>query len=678
MVSFDEVKVELVSVNTEKNLTNKESVAFVEQFVKEVSDFSSQYGSDNSISYTAYNIAGNPSKFPDYGDYPQAFVMRTYGCWWDVAPSRPIDYMPQNNGPVISQDYIDVEYYREVYPVRVSIYETYNPGSVVAIWARDNNRRWHQLWSGPPQIVSRKPRIFSPPLQLCHFKTKMIRVEFNHSLLDYYTEVDAILLIGTSELILPHIGFQNRNLSALLQELGDTTHNNEDQYNLTPDYLKINQDLKKLKNTLGKHCVLYKSKVMDKVPIGKLVSKLGMHCHCIPPIDEAFNSLQHFLQEDFPKLIHDINLSAASSSLTDTSPSTSNSIDNTCGSFSSLPDETLLKILKNLDLQSLCRCCKVNRRFNNIARDALLYTSLNLKPYWYCLDIVALNYLAPRCQYLQKLDLSWCGNYDAITSYDIIEFLNSCGSQLTHLRLNSCQFVNDSVIEKVAAVCNDLKELCLRNCIAITNHGFRQLTKLKFLERLELYRTTIETSSLCAILKQNPQMHHLNLAGCNHIPNMDEVAIAIANSCPHLESIDFWKAHSLSPNGVRALTRCVQLREVDFGWCLGMGAPGDSLRALLSSCRSLEKVFLAALRGLTDRDLEPLLSCQKLQQLDLLGARSLTPDICLRFLLCCPQLRMIDLSFCEAISDIKVQEWRQLYPHVSIKRSFQTSGFNFI
>lgn len=104
-----------------------------------------------------------------------------------------------------------------------------------------------------------------------------------------------------------------------------------------------------------------------------------------------------------------------------------------------------------------------------------------------------------------------------------------------------------------------------------------------------------------------------------------------------------------------------------------MGAPGDSLRTFLTCCTSLEKVFLSALRGLTDRDIEPLLLCQQLQQLDILGARSLTSDICLRFLLCCPQLRMMDLSFCDAISDTKVQEWRQLYPHVSIKRSFQVS-----
>ena len=152
----------------------------------------------------------------------------------------------------------DIEYHQEVYPIRVSIYETYNPGSVIRIWARNSNNQWCQLWSGPPQRVPHKPRIFSPPLQLCSFKTKMLRLEFNHSLLDYYTELDAVLLIGTTELILPHVGFKNRSLSALLRELGGTGSNSDDIHNLTPDHTKSNKDLAKLKTTLHKHCVLYK------------------------------------------------------------------------------------------------------------------------------------------------------------------------------------------------------------------------------------------------------------------------------------------------------------------------------------------------------------------------------------------------------------------------------------
>lgn len=677
MISHDEIKVEIVPFNGERIEGKEETVVFVEQFVKDVCDFSSQYGSNISISYTAYNIAGNPSKFPDYGDFPQAFVMRTYGQWWDKAPSRLIDYMPQNNVNIVSQDYIDLEYYQEVYPIRVSIYETYNPGSVIGIWAQNSENKWYQLWSGMPQTVPHKSRIFTPQLQLCNFKTKMIRLEFNHSLLDYYTELDAVLLIGTSELIVPN-NFHNQNLNDLSLELGYLEQNEEDSYNLTPDILKANQDLTILKKTLSKHCKLFKSKVIDNLSKGKLISKIGQHYQSVPPIEEAFNSLQQFLQEDFPKLIRDIHhsipntLSPQNNSLQGKILIPSTVFENQPrGSFSALPDETVLKILRNLDLKSLCRLCRVNRYFHNIARDALLYTSLNLKPYWHCFDASALNSLAPRCHYLQQLDLSWCGNYNMIKPKDFIEFLHTSGILLTHLRLNCCQFVNDIVIHEISRVCKNLKELCLRKCMSITNEGFSKLENLKSLERLELCRTIIETSALCSILRKNTQMRHLNLAGMHERLNIDEVAVELGNSCPYLESVDFWKGQTLTPHGVRALSHCTNLREVDFGWCGGMGAPGDSLRALLFSCRYLEKVFLAALRGLTDRDLEPLLLCQRLQQLDLLGARSLTPDICYGFLLFCPKLEMIDLSFCEGINEFIVQEWRQQYPHVSFKRSFQ-------
>lgn len=48
---------------------------FTIQFSSEVVDFTSQYGSDISISYTANNITGRPSNFPNYGDFPQSYVM---------------------------------------------------------------------------------------------------------------------------------------------------------------------------------------------------------------------------------------------------------------------------------------------------------------------------------------------------------------------------------------------------------------------------------------------------------------------------------------------------------------------------------------------------------------------------------------------------------------------------
>lgn len=61
-------------------------------------------------------------------------------------------------------------------------------------------------------------------------------------------------------------------------------------------------------------------------------------------------------------------------------------------------------------------------------------------------------------------------------------------------------------------------------------------------------------------------MRHLNLASMRDRVNMDEVAAELASSCPYLESVDFWKSRTLTATGVRALSHCTNLREVDFGW----------------------------------------------------------------------------------------------------------------
>lgn len=115
---------------------------------------------------------------------------------------------------------------------------------------------------------------------------------------------------------------------------------------------------------------------------------------------------------------------------------------------------------------------------------------------------------------------------------------------------------------------NFFSELCLRNCTGITNNGFTPLTNFKNLERLELYRTLVETDILCLILRKNPHIRHLNLASMHDKLNMDDVATELAASCPELESADFWKAQTLTVDGIRALTNCSNLREIDFGWWL--------------------------------------------------------------------------------------------------------------
>ena len=50
------------------------------------------------------------------------------------------------------------------------------------------------------------------------------------------------------------------------------------------------------------------------------------------------------------------------------------------------------------------------------------------------------------------------------------------------------------------------------------------------------------------------------------ISSMDEVAMALGANCPNLLSVDFWKSYSLTAVGLRALSNCRNLQELDVGW----------------------------------------------------------------------------------------------------------------
>ena len=63
-------------------------------------DFSSQYGSDQSYSYTASNLVGTPSMFPAYGDSPYTFAQREFStAFKEVNLTTPFKLLANNKEP---------------------------------------------------------------------------------------------------------------------------------------------------------------------------------------------------------------------------------------------------------------------------------------------------------------------------------------------------------------------------------------------------------------------------------------------------------------------------------------------------------------------------------------------------------------------------------------------------
>lgn len=142
----------------------------ISQWANEVVDFSDCYGSDASISYSAVNICGRPSKFPAYGDFAECFSMRKYGPASEA--EREISSKDQQD-IVTFHDFIVVKYENYVLPKAIRIFETYNPGAVVRIFAYCCTvKSWKILWQAIPEPVEKKSREFCPSIKKINFPTR--------------------------------------------------------------------------------------------------------------------------------------------------------------------------------------------------------------------------------------------------------------------------------------------------------------------------------------------------------------------------------------------------------------------------------------------------------------------------------------------------------------------------
>ncbi|XP_078320617.1 F-box/LRR-repeat protein 4-like [Crassostrea virginica] len=573
------------------NTSNMEPLA---QYAADVSDFSSQYGSETSISYTACNLAGNVNIYPAYGDFTQACVFRTYGPWWKYAPSgkRKFKRTPPS---FVSQDYIELEFEYEVHPTEIQIWETYNPGSIVRILACDSSgtdvdrgmTRWAVLWEGGPERAPPESRIFSPPLRNVPFCTKVLRLEFCHDLCDYYTELDAVCLHG------------------------DDSH--------------------------GNYMMSGLEGVTSRYPYKEIR-------------DLENNLATLYLREK------------------DTSE------ENSTISIEELPEEVIQLILSYLDIPSLCRASVASKFFYQHCYDSLQYKELDLQPHWTEVNNFALDSLLSRCHYLQHLNISWCGgNQNSISPLTFTRFLQQCGRDLQTLYMSSCKFVNGDVIMAVAEHCPKLKELDIGSCQSLDAQSVSHLSKIRTLERLNLYRLLVEKGSLIKVLSVSPNLRHLNL-GSSRIPEsgLDSVMEVIGSNCKRLISLDLWRCR-LTEEGLNDIAdNCSELQELDVGWCPNLRSGTGCFTDLVKKCPNIKKLYLTANRTICNEDLIAISKhCPNLEQLDILGTSNVHRESVYSVLTSCRKLIFLDVSFCGNVDEDTINIWRSEFPQCSIKKSFQ-------
>lgn len=541
----------------------------VEQYAKEVVDFSSHYGSENSMSYTMWNLAGAPNVYPSSGDFTQTAVFRAYGTWWEQCVSAP---QPFRRTPRTfhSQDYIELAFEEPVYPTAVEVLETYHPGAVVQILACSLNPfsqnpttdvRWEVLWSGQPtKAPTPQSRQFTPSIKQLNFPTNLIRLEVNSSLLEYYTELDAVILRGARErpilslYKMPVIDIVDLSdsedelpdLAGPFRQAGDNKYNTGNGY-----FDKLPYELIQL---IVSHLTL--SDVSRLAQTCKL-----LHQHCCDPLQYIQLSLQPYWAR-----------------LSDTSLGY---LQGRC----TLLQRLGLSWTGNRGALTASGFCS----FIKACGQSLVCLELSCCHF---LSEACLEVVAQTCVGLQELNLASCDRLQPpafthiskltrlrrlvlyrtkIEQTAMLSILTFC-VELRHINLGSCIMIEDfDVVASMLSVrCRSLRSLDLWRCRNLTERGLAELASgCRLLEELDLgWCSTLQSNSGCFqhLARKLPRLRKLFLTANRTVCDSDIEELAA--NCTSLQHIDILGTRMVSAASLRKLLQaCPKLLLLDVSFC---------------------------------------------------------------------------------------------------------------
>ncbi|XP_023819806.1 F-box/LRR-repeat protein 4 isoform X2 [Oryzias latipes] len=541
----------------------------VEQYAKEVLDFSSHYGSENSMSYTMWNLAGVPNVYPSSGDFTQTAVFRTYGKWWEQCASAPLPFRRTPEG-FYSQDYIELGFEEPVYPTAVEVFETYYPGAIVQILACSHNPfsqnpatdvRWEVLWSGEPtKVLTPHARQFSPKIKHINFPTNLLRLEVNSSLLDYYTELDAVILRGVKERTMlalykiPHIDISD--LSDSEEELGDAGgpfRQGDGKHQRTGNgyFDKLPYELIQL--------ILSHLTLPDLCRLAQTCKLL--HQHCCDPLQYTQLSLQPYWSrlndaslghlQSRCTLLQRLNLSWTGNRGAFTLTGFSSFLK-ACGQSLVCLELSCCHFLNEARLEVISQACPDLQELNLSSCDRLHPQAFT--------HISKLTHLRRLVLYRTKIEQT-----------AILSILTFC-VELRHLNLGSCVRIDDYdvVASMLATRCRSLRSVDLWRCRNLTDRGLNELVSgCRMLEELDLgWCPTLQSSTGCfqQLARSLPRLRKLFLTANRTVCDSDIEELTAW--CPSLQHLDILGTRLVSAASLKKLLQaCPKLLLLDISFC---------------------------------------------------------------------------------------------------------------
>ena len=185
-------------------------------------------------------------------------------------------------------------------------------------------------------------------------------------------------------------------------------------------------------------------------------------------------------------------------------------------------------------------------------------------------------------------------------------------TRLRKLFLRHCAFVDDALLQQLAACRNSLEDLDLHGCKGVTESGFALLKHHTALQGLDLSFTGI-TDAGAAHLETLTELVALELAGCNQLtpsfvgswlsrlPNLevlmlkgckvgDAELVVVAENLKNLTKLNLRCCDDITDDGLSLLINLEWLAEIDLGHCTRLTE--DGMLEVCLRAPSLSKLVL--------------------------------------------------------------------------------------
>ena len=113
----------------------------------------------------------------------------------DTEEAAHIPWAWTSQAPDRGKEWIELTYAAEVHPSRIRVRETFNPGAVVKIEARDSEKNWQELWAGKDETAT-APGYLEVAIEPRDFATRVIRITLDTRLVPGWNAIDAVQVIG--------------------------------------------------------------------------------------------------------------------------------------------------------------------------------------------------------------------------------------------------------------------------------------------------------------------------------------------------------------------------------------------------------------------------------------------------------------------------------------------------